>query len=296
MLTLRWSSERLLAEIDAALRASPLTVTLLPDFAIRSVVGNRRKGGLDAALAVDIQRQPLSRLDRLCKRAIDLALSLAAIALLAPLLTLTALAIRLDSPGPALFRQRRVGFDNREFVIFKFRTMTARDDGPNVPQARRDDARVTRIGRLLRRSSLDELPQLLNVIRGEMSLVGPRPHAVAHHDQYAALIGSYAFRHHVKPGLTGMAQVRGLRGETSELAAMENRVEQDSLVHRQLVARARFRDHGAHLPGAASAGRLLSHEGRTRPRVVKAALRATSRTARAVEGTTRKGRRHSPPG
>jgi undecaprenyl-phosphate galactose phosphotransferase/putative colanic acid biosynthesis UDP-glucose lipid carrier transferase len=209
------------------LRASPLPVTLLPDFAIRSVVGNRRKGGLDAALAVDIQRQPLSRLDRLCKRAIDLALSLAAIALLAPLLALTALAIRLDSPGPALFRQRRVGFDNREFVIFKFRTMTARDDGPIVPQARRGDGRVTRLGRLLRRSSLDELPQLLNVIRGEMSLVGPRPHALAHHDRYGALIGSYAFRHHVKPGLTGMAQVRGLRGETSELAAMENRVEQD---------------------------------------------------------------------
>jgi len=112
-------------------------------------------------------------------------------------------------------------------LIFKFRTMTALDDGENIVHARRRDVRVTRIGRLLRRSSIDELPQLFNVIQGDMSLVGPRPHALADHDQYSTVIASYAFRHHVKPGLTGMAQILGFRGEAVTIAQMERRVEQD---------------------------------------------------------------------
>lgn len=140
---------------------------------------------------------------------------------------MTTVAVKFETKGPVLFRQRRVGFDNKEFVIYKFRTMKVMEDGEEVVQARFADERVTRVGRLLRRSSIDELPQLLNVIRGDMSFVGPRPHAVAHHYQYEALIASYALRHHVKPGLTGMAQIRGLRGETRELTQMERRVEQD---------------------------------------------------------------------
>src|SRR5580704_11309048 len=192
-----------------------------------SRLGRQSNGGLDSPLSVEIQREPLNGSERLMKRALDLVLAVVAAVLLAPVLLMTAVAIKLDSNGPVLFRQRRCGFDNKEFVIYKFRTMTVLDDGENVVQARRGDARVTRIGRLLRRSSIDELPQLFNVIRGDMSLVGPRPHAMAHHDKYGALIASYALRHHVKPGLTGMAQTNGLRGETRQLVQMERRVEQD---------------------------------------------------------------------
>jgi len=227
VLAIPWSREKLLAEIGALLRRSPLPVKLIPDYTIRNIVSGQRNFPMSAYLAVEIQRQPLSRAERLAKRILDLALSLAALFVLAPLLLAAAVAIKLDSKGPVLFRQRRCGFDNRKFVIFKFRTMTALEDGDEVVQATRGDERVTRVGRLLRRSSIDELPQLFNVIRGDMSLVGPRPHAMAHDDQYKALIDSYAMRHHVKPGLTGMAQIHGLRGETRQLAQMEKRVEQD---------------------------------------------------------------------
>ena len=192
-----------------------------------SHLGRQSNGGRDPPLSIEIQREPLNGWERLMKRALDLVLAVVAAVLLALVLLMTAVAIKIDSDGPVLFRQRRVGFGNREFLIYKFRTMTVMDDGEAVVQARRGDWRVTRIGKLLRRSSIDELPQLINVIRGDMSIVGPRPHAVAHHDQYGALIASYALRHHVKPGLTGMAQIRGLRGETRQLALMERRVEQD---------------------------------------------------------------------
>jgi lipopolysaccharide/colanic/teichoic acid biosynthesis glycosyltransferase len=151
----------------------------------------------------------------------------AALVALAPLLLTISLAIRLDSPGPVIFRQRRCGFDSRKFVMLKFRTMTVLEDDGQIVQAKRADARVTRLGRLLRRTSLDELPQLVNVLRGDMSMVGPRPHAVAHDDEYRARIDNYGLRHHVKPGLTGAAQVLGLRGETRRLWQMERRVERD---------------------------------------------------------------------
>src|SRR5277367_6289665 len=213
VLIIPWAQEVLLAEVGNLLRASPLSVKLLPDSTIRRILGRQSNGGRDPPLSVEIQREPLNGWERLMKRSLDLLM--------------TAVAIKIDSNGPVLFRQRRVGFDNREFLIYKFRTMTVMDDGKAVVQAQRGDWRVTRIGKLLRRSSIDELPQLFNVIRGDMSIVGPRPHAVAHHDQYGALIASYALRHHVKPGLTGMAQIRGLRGETRQLALMERRVEQD---------------------------------------------------------------------
>jgi putative colanic acid biosynthesis UDP-glucose lipid carrier transferase len=144
-----------------------------------------------------------------------------------PLFLITAVAVKLDSSGPIIFRQRRSGFNSKEFVIFKFRTMTVLEDGPIITQACRDDLRVTRIGRFLRRLSLDELPQLYNVLRGDMSLVGPRPHALAHDDEYKVHIANYAFRHHVKPGMTGLAQVNGLRGETASLEQMVERVKFD---------------------------------------------------------------------
>ena len=222
-----WSQDRQLSEVCGLLRASPLSVRLYPDHRIRSVLRRQRDGGFGHYLSVEVQREPLSARERALKRAMDVVVALGALVTLAPFLFAIAIAIRLDGRGPALFRQRRCGFDNREFVMFKFRTMKVQEDGGAIVQARRVDDRVTRIGRLLRRTSIDELPQLLNVLRGEMSLVGPRPHALAHDDEYKACIDNYALRHHVKPGLTGAAQVSGLRGETRRLSQMEQRVERD---------------------------------------------------------------------
>ena len=138
-----------------------------------------------------------------------------------------ALAVKLSSRGPVIFRQRRKGFNERKFYIYKFRTMKVTEDGPDIIQAKQNDSRVTRMGRILRQTSIDELPQLLNVIKGEMSVVGPRPHAVAHDAAYCRIIANYAMRHHVKPGITGLAQVNGYRGETSRPEQMAKRVELD---------------------------------------------------------------------
>ncbi len=161
------------------------------------------------------------------KRMIDIGLSLAAILAGLPLLALIALLIVLDSRGPVLFRQQRVGLGGRPFRILKFRTMNVREDGATIVQATSKDPRVTRIGRVLRVLGLDELPQLVNVLSGEMSLVGPRPHAVAHDLFYAACIVRYAARQRVKPGITGWAQVNGARGATPTLADMQARVDLD---------------------------------------------------------------------
>lgn len=161
------------------------------------------------------------------KRALDIILALLGIVCLAPLLVIVAIAIRLDGPGPVIFRQRRTGLNGSQFLILKFRTMTVLEDGPTVNQARRGDERVTRVGQFLRRSSIDELPQLFNVLKGDMSMVGPRPHALAHDLKYRALIDKYAFRYDVRPGITGWAQVNGLRGETQRLEQMANRVTLD---------------------------------------------------------------------
>ena len=136
-------------------------------------------------------------------------------------------AIKATSPGPVLFHQRRYGMGGEQIVVSKFRTMTVCEDGPQVRQASRGDSRVTPVGRFLRRTSLDELPQLFNVLRGDMSVVGPRPHAVAHNEEYRKLISGYMLRHKVLPGMTGWAQVHGLRGETDTLGKMEERVHYD---------------------------------------------------------------------
>ena len=162
------------------------------------------------------------------KRATDLALGTVLLLLALPLMGAIAVAIRFDTAGPALFRQTRRGLNDRPFAILKFRTMVY-VPGPElaVPQARRRDPRVTRVGRILRRTSLDELPQLFNVLKGEMSLVGPRPHALAHDVRYGALIAGYAERHPVPPGITGWAQVNGHRGETDTLEKMQSRVDHD---------------------------------------------------------------------
>lgn len=171
-----------------------------------------------------LTRPALSAIEIACKRAFDVVAASAILVLAAPLLLLIAAAIRLDTGGPVLFMQRRYGFNQMPFRIYKFRTMTTADDGDVIRQATRGDARVTRIGRILRRYNLDELPQLLNVIAGQMSLVGPRPHALAHDHEFQCKIALYARRHNVKPGITGWAQVNGLRGETDTDEKMARRI------------------------------------------------------------------------
>jgi undecaprenyl-phosphate galactose phosphotransferase/putative colanic acid biosynthesis UDP-glucose lipid carrier transferase len=142
-------------------------------------------------------------------------------------MALTALAIKLDGPGPVIFRQNRKGFNGQQFVMFKFRTMTVQENGDAIKQATRDDTRVTSIGKLLRAASIDELPQLVNVLRGDMSLIGPRPHALAHDNYFEKVLEDYAFRHHVKPGMTGWAQAHGLRGATPTVDVISRRVKMD---------------------------------------------------------------------
>lgn len=164
----------------------------------------------------------------MAKRLLDLMVGGMALLVFLPLCLLVALAIKLDSPGPVLFRQQRIGFNGRPFQIVKFRTLSVLEDGEAVIQVTRNDPRVTRIGHLLRRSSLDELPQLLNVLAGDMSLVGPRPHAVLHDDYYGARIANYAHRQRVRPGITGWAQVKGVRGATPTLADMQERADLDA--------------------------------------------------------------------
>ncbi|MBU2581847.1 MAG: exopolysaccharide biosynthesis polyprenyl glycosylphosphotransferase [Alphaproteobacteria bacterium] len=172
-------------------------------------------------------RPPLSVFESAAKRLFDVCLALVALLLVSPILLIAALAIRLDSPGPVFFRQRRRGFNQQEFRIWKFRTMTSLDDGDHVVQAAEGDARITRVGAFLRRTNIDELPQLLNVLQGEMSLVGPRPHAIAHDRRYERTVDRYACRLNVKPGITGWAQVNGFRGPTVADEAMNDRVRHD---------------------------------------------------------------------
>lgn len=161
------------------------------------------------------------------KRALDVAVSAAALAMLAPVLLMIAAAIRMETRGPILFRQHRTGYLGRVFFILKFRSMTVQEDGETVAQACRGDARITKVGAVLRKLSLDELPQLINVLRGEMSLVGPRPHAVAHDERFMQLVPNYARRFEARPGLTGLAQIHGLRGEIVRESAIILRTHAD---------------------------------------------------------------------
>ncbi|MCK1396167.1 undecaprenyl-phosphate glucose phosphotransferase [Bradyrhizobium sp. 1] len=226
VLAFPWNDTRKLELVRDQLRISPLPVQLLPDRRIRSLAENP-SFRLRKSLSIEIQRGPLSRTEQLSKRLVDMTGAALGLIILTPLMLLSAIAIKLDSPGPVFFRQRRKGFNAKQFPIFKFRTMTVMEDGASVVQARRFDPRVTRVGRILRQSSIDEVPQLLNVLFGDMSLVGPRPHALAHDDHYGDLLSAYAFRHHVKPGITGWAQVKGFRGETARVEQMKGRVDCD---------------------------------------------------------------------
>ena len=204
----------------------PLPLTLLPDENIAALF-QRKSRRLGNSVAVEFQRAPLSIYQRFSKRLLDLVVSIGGIVLLMPMFVVVAAAIKADLRGPALFMQTRYGFNSKRFKIFKFRTMTVLEDGETVMQVMRDDKRVTLLGAWLRKTSIDELPQLFNVLTGEMSIVGPRPHATVHDDYFAKLISHYAFRHHMKPGITGWAQVHGCRGETPTLQSMKERINLD---------------------------------------------------------------------
>lgn len=182
---------------------------------------------LDDMPLISALKRPIGEWSWMAKAAFDRVAASLLLVLIAPLMALIALAVRLESKGPALFRQRRHGFNHEIITVLKFRSMTVMEDGGAVKQASKNDARITRLGAILRRTSLDELPQLINVIRGDMSLVGPRPHALTHNDHYAKIIGHYANRHRVKPGITGLAQVNGLRGETDTPDKMAARIKYD---------------------------------------------------------------------
>jgi Undecaprenyl-phosphate glucose phosphotransferase len=221
-----WSDSETIDHCVEELLTIPAEIHLGPE-RILDRFENVRISKLGRITSLQLTRQPLSPLEVLTKRAFDLVVAAALLVALMPFLACVALLIRLDSRGPALFLQRRYGFNQQPFRIFKFRTMRTADDGDVIVQATRDDARITRIGRWLRRWSIDELPQLLNVIRGDMSLVGPRPHALSHNREYEQKISRYARRHNVKPGITGWAQVHGLRGETDTDEKMRQRVEHD---------------------------------------------------------------------
>jgi len=207
-LLLKWDRPHLINNLVRMLRALPISVHLLPDKNVETFLA-ARAGNIGTTFTVELQRAPLSDAEQILKRAFDIISSIVILVLLSPLMLLTALMIKIDSPGPVLFRQKRNGFNGSVFSIYKFRSMRVLEDGDRIQQATRDDPRVTRLGRWLRRTSIDELPQLFNVLLGDMSLVGPRPHAVAHNNEYQTVVSNYAFRHHVKPGITGWAQAHG---------------------------------------------------------------------------------------
>ncbi len=208
------------------LRDTTASIYYVPDVFVFDLI-QARSGEIHGIPVVAMCETPFYGYRGIAKRVTYIALSLMILLMLLPLLALVAVMVKLSSPGPIIFKQRRYGLDGREIAVYKFRTMRVTEDGPQIRQASKTDSRVTRVGGMLRRTSLDELPQLINVLQGRMSLVGPRPHAVAHNEEYRKLIKGYMVRHKVLPGITGLAQVNGCRGETSELKDMEARVNYD---------------------------------------------------------------------
>ncbi len=225
-LSLPMASQPRIRQLLDELQDTTASVYFVPDLFFTDLI----QGRVDSVCGlpvISVCDTPFRGSAAIVKRASDIILASIALVVLSPLMIVLALAVRLQSPGPAIFRQRRYGLDGQEITIYKFRSMTVCEDGHRIEQARRGDARVTRLGAWLRRTSLDELPQLVNVIQGRMSLVGPRPHAVVHNEFYRSQIRSYMVRHKVRPGITGWAQIHGLRGETATLERMEARIRMD---------------------------------------------------------------------
>ena len=229
IIALPQTADRRIAEISRRLEQLPVSLHVVTHMASDLVdpAAVHKVSTLGPLGLLDVKAHPHADWSPIVKRAEDVVLSVLFLVLFLPLLALVALAIKLDSPGPVLFRQKRRGFNKQTIEILKFRTMTVMEDGSSVVQAQPGDARVTRVGAILRRTSIDELPQLINVIRGEMSLVGPRPHAIAHDDAWSQEIARYANRAQVKPGITGLAQINGERGPVGPGGELRRRVDRD---------------------------------------------------------------------
>ncbi|MDR1064220.1 MAG: undecaprenyl-phosphate glucose phosphotransferase [Azoarcus sp.] len=208
------------------LRDTTASIYFVPDIFVTDLIQGRL-GNVGDIPVVAVCETPFTGFNGVIKRTSDIVLSLLILILLSPVMLVLATGVKLSSPGPAIFKQRRYGLDGKEILVYKFRSMTSCDDGAIIRQATKDDQRITRFGAFIRRTSLDELPQFLNVLQGRMSIVGPRPHAVAHNETYRKLIKGYMVRHKVRPGITGWAQVNGYRGETETVDKMEKRIEYD---------------------------------------------------------------------
>lgn len=220
------SAEKRIRSIIDELADSTVSVFFVPNFFVFNLI-QARWNTLQGIPVVSVYDTPYDSVDRLLKRGEDLLLSCVILALMAIPMALIALGVKLTSPGPVLFKQRRYGFNGEEIEVWKFRSMRVCQNEGEIPQAKKNDSRVTPFGAFLRRTSLDELPQFFNVLQGQMSIVGPRPHAVAHNEYYRKLIPGYMLRHKVKPGITGLAQIHGFRGETETLGKMRERVNYD---------------------------------------------------------------------
>lgn len=221
------STQLVLPDLLDKLEDTSADVLLIPNFIGLQLTN---KNAIDIVANIPVLNMSAVRKDEVnsvAKKMLDFVVSFLVILIISPLLFLIAAAIKLDSSGPTLFKQKRYGIDGREISVWKFRSMVVQKESENVVQARRNDARVTRVGRFLRKTSLDELPQFFNVLKGEMSVVGPRPHAVSHNEEFRTKIRGYMGRHKIKPGITGLAQIRGWRGETDTLEKMEMRVKSD---------------------------------------------------------------------
>jgi putative colanic acid biosynthesis UDP-glucose lipid carrier transferase len=226
-ISLSASNQSQLDEVMNSLRNSVANIRLLPDLMMYRILNHGMSITVGIPM-VDISVSPMFGSRKLTKAALDYTVSALALLVLSPLLLAIACGIKLTSPGPVLYRQKRHGWNDEVIWVYKFRSMTVhQEEGGVVTQAKRNDNRVTPFGSFLRRTSLDELPQFINVLQGKMSVVGPRPHAIAHNDEYRTLIPMYALRHKVKPGITGWAQICGYRGETDTLDKMEGRVRHD---------------------------------------------------------------------
>lgn len=223
--------QRVLALLDD-LKDTTVSIYYVPDIFLSDLIQSR-SGEVAGIPVISMCETPFFGYRGVIKRVADVLLTSIVLVPLLPVLGVVALLVKLSSPGPAIFRQRRYGLDGQEITVYKFRTMTVTEDGDKVVQATVGDRRITPVGAVLRRYSIDELPQLINVLQGRMSLVGPRPHAVAHNEQYRKLIKGYMVRHKVLPGITGLAQVNGCRGETSKIEEMQARVEYDLQYLRQ---------------------------------------------------------------
>ena len=225
-LALPMASQPRILELLDDLRDTTASIYFVPDIFVTDIIQGQL-GSVDGMPVVAVCETPFTGMSGVIKRVSDVAFALVILALLSPLFATIAICIKRSSPGPIIFRQRRYGVDGREIIVYKFRSMTVTEDGGAIAQAQKNDARVTPLGAFLRKTSLDELPQFFNVLQGPMSIVGPRPHAVAHNELYRKVIKGYMVRHKVKPGITGWAQVNGYRGETDTLHKMKMRIEYD---------------------------------------------------------------------